>query len=173
MNQQKGFSAIFIVIVVVVLVAAAYFIFMRESAIEKDIVPEPPISDSDDTMEPLLIGNNAIYVSDAKPSTSVKVGFAILANSGYVVIHEDSASKPGAIVGSSDILLQGESKDFEVMLSREGIDGETLYAMLHSDNGDDTFDPVEDSPIKDDRGNIILMKFQISSSADESDAISL
>ncbi|MCH7759019.1 hypothetical protein IID20_01545 [Patescibacteria group bacterium] len=170
--NQKGYSITYIIIVIIVVVAAAYFIFMREPAVKKDLIQEPPISGSTNTVEPLLIGNNAIYVSDVKPSTSVKVGFAILAGGGYVVIHEDSEGKPGAIIGNSDVLPQGENRDFDVELTRESIDDETLYAMLHSDNGDGEFNPAEDPPINS-QGSIILMKFQVSASAEEPGAISL
>lgn len=128
---------------------------------------------SEDTTAPLLVGDNAIYVSDAMPAVSVQVGFAVLAEGGYVVMHEDSEGKPGAIIGNSDVLSQGESQDFEVMLSRESVDGETLYAMLHSDNGDGAFNPAEDKPIKDDQENVVLMRFQVSSDAEESGVISL
>jgi len=128
---------------------------------------------SEDTTTPLLVGDNAIFVSDAMPAASVKVGFAVLAEGGYVVIHKDNEGKPGAIIGNSDVLSQGESRDLEVMLSRESVDGETLYAMLHSDNGDGAFNPAEDKPIKDDQGNVVFMKFQVSSSAEEPGAVSL
>ena len=161
------------VIIIVVAAAVVYFAFMREPAAEEGLMSESSTSDSDDTMAPLIVGNNVIYVSDAKPLARIRVGLAILAGGGYVVIHEDSEGKPGAIVGNSDILPQGESRGFEITLSRESLDGETFYAMLHSDNGDGVFNPAEDAPIKDDQGNIVLMIFHISSSAEEPDAFSL
>lgn len=168
------FSKPLIVILVILLVSVAgYFAFVRGPAVEEEPIKQVPISDSGDEAAPLLVGNNAIYVSDVKPAASVKVGFATLAGGGYVVIHEDGEGKPGAILGSSDILPQGESRNFEATLSRESVDAETLYAMLHSDNGDGTFNPSDDPPIKDDQGNIILMKFQVSNSAEEAGAVSL
>lgn len=165
MNKKRGSAAI-IIIVIILAAVVAYFLYFRSPAVE-------PISDSGDTGAPLLVGDNAIYVSDAKPAATVMVGFAVLADGGYVVIHEDSDGKPGAIVGNSDILSQGENKDFEAALSRESIDGETLYAMIHSDNGDGEFNPAEDLPIKDDQENVVLMKFQVSESAEEPGAVSL
>jgi len=157
MNIMK--SRFGIIVVVVVIAAIGSFIFVKKQVV--------------DTTAPLLVGNNAIYVSDAKPATNVRVGFVILAGGGYVVVHQDSEGKPGAIIGNSDALPQGESRDFEITLSRESIDGETLYAMLHSENGDGAFNPAEDTPIKDDRGNIVLMNFLVLSGAVAPDAISL
>jgi len=171
---RQGSATICIVIAALLTAAVvSYFAFIRKPAVEDGLMPEPPIGDSGDTTEPLLVGNNAIFVSDAKPATRVKIGFAILAGGGYVVIHEESGGKPGAIVGNSNTLPQGERRDFEATLSRESVDGETLYAMLHSDNGDGAFNAADDPPIRDDQGNIVLMKFQVSSSAEESGAISL
>lgn len=49
----------------------------------------------------------------------------------------------------------------EVMLSRPSVDGENLFAMLHQDNGDGVFNLSDDAPIKDDEGNIVVVKFMI------------
>ena len=172
--NQKRFSTIHSIIVVVIIIAAvSYFSFMRETVVEDKLIQEPLIGDSGDTAKPLLIGNNAIYVSSVKPATNIKVGFAVLAGGGYVVIHEDSKGSPGAIIGSSDRLSPGENRGFDIALSRESVDGETFHAMLHSDNGDGIFNAVDDFPVKDSQGNIILMKFQISNRAEEPEAISL
>ena len=172
--NKKIFSTPLVVVLVILLVSVVgYFAFVRGPTAEEEPIKQAPISDSGDTAAPLLVGDNAIYVSNVKPSASVKVGFAIFAGGGYVVVHEDREGKPGAIIGNSNILPQGESRDFGVTLSRESIDTETLYAMLHSDNGDGIFNPAEDPPIKDDRGNVVLMKFQVSNSAEEAGVISL
>lgn len=172
--SKKIFSTPLVVVLVILLVSVVgYFAFVRGPTTEEEPTTQAPISDSGDTVAPLLVGSNAIYVSDVKPSASVKVGFATLTGGGYVVVHEDREGKPGAIIGNSDILPQGESRDFGVTLSRESVDTETLYAMLHSDNGDGIFNPSEDSPIKDDQGNVVLMKFQVSNSAEEAGAVSL
>lgn len=156
--NQRGFSTLLVIVVLLVVVVIGYFAFVQKPA---------------EQTSPLLVGDNAIYVSDIKPATMVNVGFAILSGGGYVVIHEDSEGKPGAIVGNSILLPQGENRDFEVTLSQESVDGEVLYAMLHSDNGDGVFNPAEDSPIQDNQGNIILMRFQVSSNATEPEVISL
>lgn len=163
-EDKKGFPKLLIIILLIIVVVAGYFMFFQKPTGSTE--PTEPTNS-------LLIGDNAIFISDTKPATMVNVGFAIFAEGGYVVIHEDNEGKPGAIVGNSTMMSEGESRDFEILLSRESVDGEALYAMLHSDNNDGVFNPAEDSPIKDDQGNIILMKFQISSDATEPGAISL
>ena len=99
----------------------------------------------------------------------------VVAVAGYFMFVQKSAEptelvEPTESVGSTSQLLIGDN---EMPLSRESVDGEVLYAMLHFDNGDGVFNPAEDSPIIDDQGNIILMRFQVSESATEPDAISL
>jgi len=172
--KQKGFSTSLVIITaLLVAVIVSYFMFVRKPSDEEGPILKPEIGNSDQTADPLLVGNNAIYVSDTKSDTRVNVDFAIFAKDGYVVIHENNGGIPGAILGNSNSLSVGESRSFQVPLSRKSVDGEILYAMLHSDNGDGEFNPADDLPIRDDKGNIIFMGFQISNDAIEPGVISL
>ena len=173
MNQGGFTNKFFIICAVLTIAAVSYFVFIREPAVEDESMTDSSVNDSGDMMAPLLGGKNAIYVPDVMPATNVNVGFANFGDGGYVVIHEDNDGKPRAIVGNSTLLSQGENKNCEVMLSRESVDGETLYAMLHSDNGDGVFNPADDPPTTDDQGNIVLMKFQIRVDAEEPGEVSL
>ena len=157
-QDEEGFSISLVIVVLLVVISVVYFVFIKKPAGE---------------INPLLIGDNAIYVSNTKPAIIVPIGFAILKDGGYVVIHEESVDRPGTIVGNSALLSQGENRDFEVMLSRKSVDGEALYAMLHFDNGDGVFNSTDDLPITDKEGNSMFMRFHISSGATEPEAISL
>lgn len=129
-------------------------------------IPKQPAEQTDDTTSSgLRVGDNAIYVSDQGPSSVMNIGLTSLSAPGYVVIHEDNNGKPGAIIGSSPVL--GANKDIKasVDLDRKAVDGESLFAMLHFDNGDGQFDPTTDLPVKDDKSNIIMMKFNVSNDA--------
>ena len=74
-EDKKRFSKSSIIIVLLVAVVIGYFVFVPKTT---------------DQEEPLLVGDNAIYVSDTKPAATITVGFAIFAEGGYVVIHEDN-----------------------------------------------------------------------------------
>ncbi|MAG12291.1 hypothetical protein CL630_00560 [bacterium] len=157
--NQKGFSTLLVAIVVsLIAVAIVYFVFVKEPA---------------EQVDPLLVGNNTIYVSNTKPDVKVNVAFAIFESGGYVVIYDDSEDGSGSIIGNSTILPQGESRGFDIALSRESVDGEALYAMLHFDNGDGVFNFAEDPPIQDGQGNIMSMRFHVFSDTTESGVISL
>ena len=156
----------YILIVGIIAIAiGAIVLFIRPTQVEEDQTGSP--------LSGLLVGSNAIYAADQQPGDTVSISMAVLQTSGYVVIHEDKDGAPGAILGSSKVLTQGQSTDVSISLSRTSQDGEILYAMLHVDDGDGTFDPTQDGPVKDDQGNIILMTFNISSTAKEPGVISL
>lgn len=126
--------------------------------------------------EPLLAEPNAIYVADQKPGREVTVSFVLMAEAGFVVIHEaDADGNPGAILGSSAYLAVGEysQSDVVIKLSRESRDGEVLLAMLHQDNGDATFSEGEDAAVASQFGGVISMVFFVSSEATESGEVSL
>lgn len=134
----------------------------------------PLIDASADEISGFRIGRDVIYVADQKPGTELTVNIVTLSANGYVVIHEAAEDgSPGDIIGNTLLLDQGDHNNIEAALNRASQEGEGLMAMLHADNGDGVFDPVEDLPIKDDQDNIVLMKFQVSSSAEEPGAISL
>lgn len=77
-------------------------------------------------------------------------------NNGFVHVHEVSKngmpgkvispnyyfSKPGNIIGHSN-LIYGRNQNISIRLDRSAKDGEVLYVMLHRDNGNHRFDPVQ------------------------------
>lgn len=122
----------------------------------------------------LRVGSDAIYVADQMPGNSIEVGFVVLREPGFVVIHSDEDENPGEILGESVLINAGENDNIpRVALNRETRDGETLFAMLHDDNGDRVFNAVQDSSVKDNNGEIIMMKFIIDALAEESGIINL
>ena len=122
----------------------------------------------------LRVGSNAIYVPDQVPSSMVTVGFVLLTRPGFVVIHEDAGEKPGAILGASSLVSAGETGNgVRIIFSRETKEGEELYAMLHQDDGDGTFSIANDLPVKDERGNVIMMSFAVDADATTPGEVSL
>lgn len=115
----------------------------------------------DEENSALRIGENAIFVSDQKPGDNLKVALAALGADGFVAIHEDMSGKPGKVIGYSILLSKGEHRNFEVALDRPSRDRETLHATLREDDGDKTFSPQEDKPLKDFQGNDIIGQFKI------------
>ena len=66
---------------------------------------------------------------------------------GYVVIHKSVDEKPGPVIGNSE-LVSGSHSDFKVTID-ETQAGEMIFAMLHYDDGDGSYEfPGDDLPVK-------------------------
>jgi hypothetical protein len=120
---------------------------------------------SDSTVSGMRVEDNAVAAFDQKSGETVTVSQVYLAQPGYVVVHEDAAGSPGAIVGTSALLPAGQSDSVVVQLSRESVEGERLYAMVHLEaNNDGTFSAA-DAPAPSTLGGPIMGTFMISSEA--------
>lgn len=121
----------------------------------------------------LIVGNNAVYVSDQKPGNSIKASVVRLEKPGFLVIHEDKGGNPGDIIGSSQLLPIGQTQNLlPITLSIVILDGQTIYAMLHIDNGDSIFKEGEDKPAIDPvSSQPVMMAVAISSEAVEPGAV--
>ena len=155
-----------ITIIIALLLVGLGAFFFYQSSTEEEAAPELTL---------LRVGENAIYVADQMPAAAetVMIGFVDLVEVGWVVIHENNEGKPGTIMGNSDFLSSGETRDFSINLTRASVDGEQLFAMPHKDNGDGVFNAVDDTPVIDEEGNVMFMKFFISIDAEEPSAVNL
>lgn len=166
--QKKILAAL---LIVVAAAAVWYAVFPNRGASDQParVRKEPAEQPSG-----LVIGRNAIYVADQAPSERVAVGFVVLGEPGFVVIHEGKEGAPATILGASSLISVGEANDLPpVLLSRKARDGETLFAMLHRDDGDGAFDPAKDIPVRDAGGEPLMMQFSIDKEASLPDAIKL
>lgn len=151
------------VIIAVVFAGIAFFRGSRDEA--------SPSGDSSG----LVIGKNAIYVAELAPSRTLTVTMVRLERPGFVAVHEDAAGVPGRILGVSGRLPAGETDNLTpIPLSRLTRDGETLYAMLHLDDGDGVFDAAKDKPALDPVGAFPMMMITaVSAEATPPGAVSL
>lgn len=148
-----------VILAIIIAVSGAVLLF-RDSG-------EKPGSAGDSSG--LVVSNSAIYVAEQMPGQSVSVSIARLEKPGFVVIHEDAAGATGQILGVSRWLPVGETKiPLPIRLSRATTDGETIYAMLHFDNGDGQFDATDDEPVLDSvDGDPMMMVVTVSQDATE------
>lgn len=121
----------------------------------------------------MRIGKNLILVLDQKPGNSVHINQVIIEKNGYLSIHEDKNGGFGDIIGTSTLLPEGSSQNFDIILNKTMSNGQKFYAMLHADDGDGVFDPAKDLPLKDEQGNIMHGIFYVSTNAGEPGAISI
>ena len=171
--MNKGFIGILILIVVVV---GGYFLYRGgyRSSQESDTlatslgVPAPGFDSVPETaVSPT--SQDSISAINQKTGTSVLIQRAVLSTPGYIVVHEEQDGKPGPVIGNSG-LFEGVRQNLSVTLLRSSIEGEVLFAMLHSDDGDGIYEfPGGDNPTKDEEGSVILDKFTIIEEEAESD----
>lgn len=156
-------TVISLVIVIIAVGIGAMFLFLRETK-------EPGL---DGSPAGFIVGENAIYVAEQAPSKTVSVAVVRLEKPGFVVIHEDTNAAPGKILGASSLLMADETEDsLQIALSRSTVDGETVYVMLHLDDGDKVFDPTKDKPALDRiGGEPVMMIVTISRDATEPGAV--
>lgn len=150
MLPAAGLVAIVVVILIVV--------FATKGGYKAPTTQQPTVQ----TPTPPAVLSNSVSVSDQTAGQAVTIETVNLKESGYVVIHEDAKGSPGKVIGNSDALNTGSHNNLSVNLTRTAKEGEVLYAMLHSDDGDGTYGfPDEDLPIKDEQGKVVLQKFTV------------
>lgn len=163
-------SLLGLLVILIILLGGLYWVYGKDrlvSTAQNDSTAVEPTSSG------MLAEENAIVVSEQKPSAGVTASLVYLAAPGFVVIHEDTNGAPGAVLGASVILQQGENQNVRVNLSRSTRDGEKLHAMLHADtDGNGTFSSV-DQPVQSRLGGPISGWFEISADAQEGGTVSI
>lgn len=150
-------------VTIIVIVGLFILTMMLNVAVTPDRAPMQPVMKAVHKIvatEPAVYnGREHVEVIDQNVMGKVTLLSAALKESGYVVIHKEEKGKPGKIIGISPILGTGLYSNKALPLTEDVMPGDILYAMLHSDNGDDTFNPAEDSPVTDDEGIVIMRSF--------------
>jgi uncharacterized surface protein with fasciclin (FAS1) repeats len=88
---------------------------------------------------------------------------------GWIVIHVDDNGQPGEVIGYT-ALSDGENTDVSVEIDT-GMATETLYAMLHTDDGEEgTYEfPDADPPAEVD-GQVVVQSFMVTGGLEEEEA---
>lgn len=109
--------------------------------------------------------NPFIQVADHKPGRLINVKFASMPRDGYTVIYDEVRENPATILGNSKFLFKGEHQNVPIALVQSVLEGEYLFALLHQDNSDKSFNPSVDVPLKDSEGGILYARFRITRKA--------
>jgi hypothetical protein len=98
----------------------------------------------------------------ANPANHVVVTEVVALSAGWLVIHESDGATFGPVIGHA-AAPKGTSHNLAVTLSRDVIEGETLYAMLHVDAGQaGVFEfPGVDVPATDRSNDIVMRAFVV------------
>lgn len=127
---------------------------------KNDMIPTTPLSEVDLADGTLPGEGDVVLAEDQNAGWDINVSVIKLQKPGFVVLHRaNDLGKPGAILGAST-LLDGELSDFALRLDAPAYDNDTLFAMLHYDDGDGTFDSELDSPVLDALENPVMIEFK-------------
>jgi len=148
-------KSIIIFVSLVIIVIVGLFIF--NAFLKKNVVNTEDQIQIEDTTEVLPF----VVVPEQAGGTNVFIENATLPIGGYVVIHKEEDSKPGAIIGVSEFLPAGIAENFLIDTDEEVVEGDFLFAVLHADYGNQEFSPDVDLPLTDNEGNIVLVRFAI------------
>jgi predicted component of type VI protein secretion system len=91
------------------------------------------------------VGDAATYSLTAADQSgkgkAVKIPLVNSTDKGFVVIHADGGGNPGEVIGHSELLSPGETKNVRVKLDKKLTASGKVWPMLYSDtNGNGTFD---------------------------------
>lgn len=151
MEQSNNTYKIVIGIVIVLLIILGIYSFTKKPA-------ETYNGDTKTNVNNTPAADYSLVVDDQFPGTVVYVSTASLKKAGYVVIHKETAGKPGAVIGSK--AFSAGTNPGQVDLSEATIEGMNYYAMIHEDNGDGKFDAATDMVAKDKTGMSMIVKFK-------------
>ncbi|MCB9729608.1 MAG: hypothetical protein H6746_14160 [Deltaproteobacteria bacterium] len=124
-------------------------------------------------VEPPPVPSVTVNAQTADPADQVVVAEVVSDGPGFIVIHEDDGSGTfGAVIGHAAV-ADGSNADVTVTLDRDAVDGETLYAMLHTDAGTvGTYEfPGPDGPVMDGSGAVIAPPFVVTVAAPVTNAV--
>jgi hypothetical protein len=112
----------------------------------------------------------SVTVEDqAIENDTVVVQRAVSDGPGWIVIHADDAGQPGEVIGNA-ALSDGENTDVSVEIDTE-MATETLYAMLHIDDGEEgTYEFPDGDPPAEVEGNVVVQSFQVTGGLEEEPA---
>lgn len=158
-----------IVIALAILAGGVYWYQNQNSAY---VVPTAsPVREVMTSTPPLKTGN-VLDVEDQPAGATVAIDLAVLTEKGFVVIHESTKdAKPGKVIGHTDLLDAGQNEELQIDLDMKVKAGTKLFAMLHGDSNNDgeytTLD--EDKPLKDAKGDVVMIQFTMTSSSPSPD----
>lgn len=133
--------------------------------VKVDISEEPQSKDIE--RDPSLM-----EIKAQAPGNYVFIDSISLKDGGYIVIRENlNISSSIEIIGNSRSLSSGESKNIFIGLTRSTKNGDRLFAVLYTDNGDEAFYPSIDIPAKDEYGDPIFTEFYVDANVPKIDVV--
>ena len=101
---------------------------------------------------------SALVINEQSAGFSVMVASAEVADTSWVVIHEDRGGVPGNALGAARFINGTTSGTIELL--RGTLSGHTYHGIVYKDDGDKIFSMERDVPLRDESGNPIGVTFK-------------
>lgn len=105
--------------------------------------------------------NDFVAMNDQGSGNKMIVTEASLTKGGFIILHKDVSDFPMDILGISEYIEPGTYSNLPVFLAEKGVSGDSIFAVLHEDDGDTIFNPEFDFSMLDQNNRIIMSKFTI------------
>ncbi len=102
----------------------------------------------------------SVSIKNQAPGNRVTIETLKLPATAWLGIHDNQNGKPGVILGARRFRKGEYTNEFVQLFIAPMKAGETYYAILLKDDGDDTFDYTKDTPLHDNSGNLIMTTFK-------------
>ena len=146
----------------IIIIAIIAFVFISQNNKTQQSTQVAASPAAEEVMEEKMEKDSSIEAIAQPADSSVTVDSASFVAPGYIVIHEQVDGAPGPVIGSSALYEAGSFQDVSVALDRESVSGETLYAMLHDDDGNAEYEfPGPDAPTTNEAGDVVVLPFEI------------
>ena len=155
-------NVIAIIAILITVSSAAWYKTLKEvrKEVKNSSVPSSLVHTESikSTSRALTQNQNALYVGEQFPGATTTVNMALLEAPGFAAVREadSDGNEPGKIIGVSELLSKGESRNISILLSRSARESDTLWIALYLDNGDKKFTLEKDAPAEDRFGHPII-----------------
>lgn len=116
------------------------------------------------------VTTNTILLDEHRDGNIAKVLSVNATQPGYIAIYRVNSLGTVLLIGSSDLLTAGLHENVNVQLNTPLVSGETIVAVLHTDNGDKKFQADGKDPYMTVNGKIITDVDVVAVSKDKEDA---
>jgi hypothetical protein len=170
--MRKTKNLIITIVLIVLVGITGYLVFTNTSSNgNRDDGDKPAIIDNNTAASSSVteeggagLASTGIKIEDQNPGRIVVVNQVLIETAGWVVIHEDSNGTPGNILGAR-IFEKGSNSGVIQLLSSMKV-GKSYLAVVHTDNGDGSFDVKQDKILKDANGKDVMTKFSVTQGSD-------
>ena len=169
--MRKNQKTIITIILIVLIILAGYWLFTGNGS-NTNTAEIPAVIDNNTAASSSVqeqgaegLSSVGVKVEDQNPGRIVVVNQVLVNNPSWVVIHEDAGGKPGNLMGAR--LFEKGSNSGVIQLLNSMKDGKSYFAVIHTDNGNSTFELQKDAVLKDQSGKEIMIKFVASTGSDK------